>query len=119
MVDGRAKSHTCSETVTVALPTTGGTPGLRTQTPATTAPSLQKLLDAGAIDLVIGLVRHANKVAAARKAGAPIAVQSAYRSYAQQKTTLKFGLRPASPDNKPIIQLLEEPRGFCLATNAW
>lgn len=25
------------------------------------------------------------------------------------------GLRPASPDNKPIIQLLEEPRGFCLA----
>lgn len=26
------------------------------------------------------------------------------------------GLRPASPDNKPIIQLLEEPRGFCLAT---
>jgi glycine/D-amino acid oxidase-like deaminating enzyme len=25
------------------------------------------------------------------------------------------GLRPASPDHKPIIQLLEEPRGFCLA----
>jgi mandelamide amidase len=33
------------------LPTTGGTPALRTQTPATTAPSLQKLLDAGAIVL--------------------------------------------------------------------
>jgi glycine/D-amino acid oxidase-like deaminating enzyme len=26
------------------------------------------------------------------------------------------GLRPASPDNKPIIQLLDEPRGFCVAT---
>jgi len=26
------------------------------------------------------------------------------------------GLRPASPDHKPIIQLLDEPAGFCLAT---
>lgn len=26
------------------------------------------------------------------------------------------GLRPATPDNRPIIQVLEEPRGFCLAT---
>jgi hydrogen cyanide synthase HcnC len=26
------------------------------------------------------------------------------------------GLRPATPDNIPILQLLEEPRGFCLAT---
>ncbi len=26
------------------------------------------------------------------------------------------GLRPATPDNHPIIQLLEEPGGFCLAT---
>jgi glycine/D-amino acid oxidase-like deaminating enzyme len=26
------------------------------------------------------------------------------------------GLRPASPDHNPIIQLLEEPSGFCLAT---
>ena len=26
------------------------------------------------------------------------------------------GLRPATPDNNPIIQLLEEPAGFCLAT---
>jgi Asp-tRNA(Asn)/Glu-tRNA(Gln) amidotransferase A subunit family amidase len=33
------------------LPTTGGTPALRTQIPATTAPSLHKLIDAGAIVL--------------------------------------------------------------------
>jgi len=26
------------------------------------------------------------------------------------------GLRPATPDNNPIIQLMEEPGGFCLAT---
>lgn len=26
------------------------------------------------------------------------------------------GLRPATPDNIPILQLLEEPQGFCLAT---
>ena len=26
------------------------------------------------------------------------------------------GLRPASPDHSPIIQRLEEPKGFCLAT---
>ncbi len=26
------------------------------------------------------------------------------------------GLRPASPDDRPIIQLLKEPAGFCLAT---
>jgi D-hydroxyproline dehydrogenase subunit beta len=26
------------------------------------------------------------------------------------------GLRPASPDHSPIIQLLDEPQGFCLAT---
>jgi sarcosine oxidase subunit beta len=25
------------------------------------------------------------------------------------------GLRPATPDNRPIIQLLDEPAGFCLA----
>jgi hydrogen cyanide synthase HcnC len=26
------------------------------------------------------------------------------------------GLRPASPDHKPIIELVDEPAGFCLAT---
>jgi glycine/D-amino acid oxidase-like deaminating enzyme len=26
------------------------------------------------------------------------------------------GLRPASPDHKPIIELMPEPAGFCLAT---